>query len=158
MGNTQVHKKLKQMNFAYQEKLKKQRRNSTIFLGITAMVLGFSGYLIFKALYKPPMPTAQNVINIDADMGGFSMSEIHVKVGEPVTIRLRSLDGPYHTDGGGQHQWAVDEFNVSVVAPPNGISMATFTPDKTGEFDFYCDLCCGGKANPSMNGKFIVDG
>ena len=91
-------------------------------------------------------------------MGGFNLKEIKVKVGEPVTVRLRSLDKPYHTDGGGKHQWAVDDFNVSIIAPSEGTSTATFTPTKAGTYVFYCDICCGGRANPSMNGKLIVEG
>jgi hypothetical protein len=28
---------------------------------------------------------------------------------------------------------------------------------KTGEYDIYCDTCCGGKASPTMHGKIVVD-
>jgi peptide/nickel transport system substrate-binding protein len=34
----------------------------------------------------------------------------------------------------------------------------TFTPDKAGTYTFYCDICCGGKANPTMNGQIVVEG
>jgi len=137
---------------------RQQRLKKIFFAGITMVVLGLAGVFLFNAFYKPPLPAAKNVIDISADMSGFDKPEIRVKVGEPVTIRLRSMDNSMHNDGGGKHQWAVDEFNVSVVAPPEGTAMATFTPTKTGTFDFYCDICCGGRANPSMNGKLIVEG
>jgi len=91
-------------------------------------------------------------------MGGFSVMELRVKAGQPVTVRLTSLDNSHHTDGGGQHQWAVDEFKASVVAPPEGSNTVTFTPDKPGTYTFYCDICCGGRANPTMQGKLIVEG
>jgi cytochrome c oxidase subunit 2 len=155
MSSTTKDKKLKELKLTYQ---KKQKRNQVAFTAIAIVVIGLSGFLLFKAFYKPALPMAQNVIDVDADMGGFNLMEIHAKVGVPVTVRLRSLDGPYHSDGGGKHQWAVDDFGVSIIAPPEGVAMATFTPTKTGEFTFYCDICCGGRANPSMNGKFIVDG
>jgi cytochrome c oxidase subunit II len=74
-----------------------------------------------------------------------------------VTIRLTSLDNQYHTDGGGQHQWAVDELGVNIIAPSLGSSYATFTPVEPGVYEFYCDICCGGRANPSMQGKLIVE-
>lgn len=137
---------------------RQQRNNNIFFVGITVVVLSLAGLLIFKSFYKAPLQTANNVIDISADMGGFNLKEIQVKVGEPVTIRLRSLDKPYHTDGGGKHQWAVDDFNVSIIAPSEGTSTATFTPTKAGTYIFYCDICCGGRANPSMNGKLIVEG
>lgn len=57
------------------------------------------------------------MIDVAADMSGFDQKDIHVTAGEPVTIRLTSLDNSHHTDGGGQHQWAVDELGVSIIAP-----------------------------------------
>ncbi|MGB8252400.1 MAG: cupredoxin domain-containing protein [Anaerolineaceae bacterium] len=132
--------------------------NRIIFSAITIVVIGLAGLLLFKAFYRPPLPVADNVIDVSADMGGFDKEEIHVNVGETVTIRLRSLDNSHHTDGGGQHQWAVDEFKVNVVAPPLGTAMATFTPTTPGTYVFYCDICCGGRINPTMNGKLVVEG
>jgi cytochrome c oxidase subunit 2 len=141
-----------------QTQKKKQSKEKILFATIVVVVLAVAGVLLFKSFYKPPLPVADNVIDVSADMSGFSMSEIRVKVGEPVTIRLRSLDNSHHTDGAGKHQWAVDDFNANVIAPAEGTAMTTFTPTKTGTYVFYCDICCGGRANPSMNGKFIVEG
>ncbi|MHB8855099.1 MAG: cupredoxin domain-containing protein [Bellilinea sp.] len=137
---------------------RQQQRNKIIFTGIVITVLGLAGFLLFKAFYKPALPMAENVIDVSADMAGFDKKEIRIKVGEPVTIRLRSLDTSGHTDGGGQHQWAVEELEVDIIAQPKGTAMATFTPTEPGEYTFYCDICCGGRANPTMNGKLIVEG
>lgn len=134
------------------------RLNKFAFTGIALIVLGFAGILLFNAFYEAPLPAAGNVIDIAADMGGFDKDVIRVKVGDPVTIRLHSLDNSHHTDGGGKHQWAVDEFDANVVAPPEGTALTTFTPTKPGTYVFYCDICCGGRANPTMNGKLIVEG
>jgi heme/copper-type cytochrome/quinol oxidase subunit 2 len=101
---------------------------------------------------------AGTVIDVEAAMNGFNMYEIRVPVNEPVTIRLTSLDNTHHTDGGGKHQWAVDELGVDIIAPALGSSYATFTPTEAGSYTFYCDICCGGRANPSMNGTLIVEG
>ena len=132
---------------------------SIIFAVLAVGVLGFAGYLLKEAFFKPAPPAmAGNVIDVKADMSGFDMKEIRVKAGEPVTIRLTSLDNSHHTDGGGKHQWAVDELDVDIVTEPESSNYATFTPDKPGEYTFYCDICCGGKANPTMNGKLIVEG
>jgi cytochrome c oxidase subunit 2 len=128
------------------------------FAVIVLLVLGAAGYLVAAAFSPKTPPPAANVIDVSADMGGFSRSEIRVKAGQPVTVRLTSLDNSSHTDGGGKHQWAVDEFKASVVAPALGSNVVTFTPDKPGEYTFYCNICCGGRANPSMQGKLIVEG
>ena len=100
---------------------------------------------------------AGTAIEVAADMSGFDPTEIRIRAGQPVTIRVTSLDNSHRTDGGGQHQWAVDELKVNIVAPPEGTSYATFTPDRPGEYVFYCDICCGGRANPSMQGRLIVE-
>lgn len=84
------------------------------------------------------------------------MKRIEAKVGQPITVNLRSLDTPYHSDGGGKHQFAINELDVSIIAPPKGIAQATFTPTKSGTYQFYCDICCGGRANPSMQGELVV--
>jgi cytochrome c oxidase subunit 2 len=151
----------KQGRAARRQAHRRQQRilRSVVFAVIVIGVLGLAGFYIKSAFFRTtPPPMAGNVIDINAGMSGFDKPEIRVKVGEPVTIRLTSMDNSGHTDGGGKHQWAVDELGVSIVAPPMGSNYATFTPDKPGEYTFYCDICCGGKANPSMNGKLIVVG
>ena len=150
-----MNKQEQQTRAAQRARHKKVR--AITFGVILVTVLGLSVALLVSAfLPKTPSPAA-NTIDISADMGGFNMPEIRVKAGQPVTIRLTSLDGPHHTDGGGKHQWAVDEFSVSVVAPAEGTNLATFTPDKPGTYTYYCDICCGGRANPTMQGKLIVE-
>lgn len=138
----------------------RQRRiRSAIFAVIVVGVLGLAGYFIKEAFFRPPPePMAGSVVDVQASMSGFDKTEIRVKVGEPVTIRLTSLDNEHHTDGGGKHQWAVDELGVNVIAQPLSSNYVTFTPDKAGTYTFYCDICCGGKANPTMNGQIIVEG
>ena len=132
---------------------------SSIFGVLVIGVLSLAGFYLFKAFYHPAPPAlAGNVIDVSASMSGFDQKEIHVKVGEPVTIRLTSMDNQHHTDGGGKHQWAVDELHVDIIAQPEGSNTMTFTPAKAGTYTFYCDICCGGKANPTMSGQLIVEG
>jgi len=129
-----------------------------LYGAIVLVVLGLAGYLLWSSLSGPDLPPMEgNVIDVAADMSGFNQNEIRVKVNEPVTVRLTSLDTPYHTDGGGKHQWAVDELDVDIIAPPKGSSYATFTPTEPGTYEFYCDICCGGRANPTMQGTLIVE-
>jgi heme/copper-type cytochrome/quinol oxidase subunit 2 len=124
---------------------------------ISLLVLGAAGGLLVSAYSSKTPPPQANVIDITADMGGFSRPEMRVKAGQPVTVRLTSLDNSHHTDGGGKHQWAVDELGVNIVAPPEGSNWATFTADKPGKYTFYCDICCGGRANPTMQGTLVVE-
>jgi heme/copper-type cytochrome/quinol oxidase subunit 2 len=139
------------------ERQKKIRGIAFVFIGV--VVLGLAGYFLVSAFFQPAPPAlAGNVIDVKADMAGFDLKLIRLKAGEPVTVRLTSLDNSHHTDGGGKHQWAVDELGVSIVAPPEGSNYATFTPDQPGTYTYYCDICCGGRANPTMQGTLVVEG
>ncbi|MCC6611851.1 MAG: cupredoxin domain-containing protein [Anaerolineae bacterium] len=127
------------------------------FYALGIVVLGAAGYLLVSGLF-PSLPTAApNTIDISASMSGFSSNIIHVRAGEEVTVRLTSVDNQFHTDGGGQHQWAVDELGLNIVAPALGSESLTFIPDQQGTYTFYCDICCGGRANPTMQGTLIVE-
>lgn len=138
---------------------REKRIRSVIFGVVVVGVLGLAGFYLKQAFFRPPPPAmAGNVIDVAGSMEGFDKTEIHVKVGQPVTIRLTSMDNSAHTDGGGKHQWAVDELGVNIIAEPESSNYVTFTPVKAGTFMFYCDICCGGKANPTMNGSLVVEG
>ncbi len=142
-----------------ESQLRNRRIRSIAFTIVVITVLGLAGFLVKQAFFRSaPPPMAGNVIDIQGSMDGFDKKEIHVKVGQPVTIRLTSLDNSMHTDGGGKHQWAVDELGVNIITQPESSNYATFTPTKAGTYTYYCDICCGGKANPTMSGQLIVEG
>lgn len=141
-----------------QERQRQRRARLAVFAGVVIVVIGLAVYFLSSAFARPDLqPMAGTVIDIAADMVSFDKTEVRVKVGQPVTIRLTSLDNSNHTDGGGKHQWAVDELGVSIIAPPEGTNYATFTPAESGQYVFYCDICCGGRANPAMQGTLIVE-
>ena len=144
---------------ARREARRRQRRIRIVAFGLVASgVLVLAGALLKIGFSRPALaPMAGTVIDVAADMAGFSETEVRVKAGLPVTVRLTSLDNSHHTDGGGKHQWAVDKLDVDIVAQPESSAYATFTPDQPGQYTFYCDICCGGRANPSMQGTLIVE-
>ena len=151
---------LKTTRMTLKQARQRQRQiRKTVFTVLVVGVLGLTGYFLVSAFFRPPPPAmAGNVIDIAAGMDGFDKTEIQVKVSEPVTIRLTSLDNSYHTDGGGKHQLAVDELRLNVIVQPESSDYVTFTPDKPGTYVYYCDICCGGRANPTMTGTLIVEG
>jgi len=143
---------------ARQGRIRRRRIRTVIFGGVVLVVLGLAGYLLQSAFSRPALESmAGTVVDIAADMSGFSLPEVRAVAGRPITVRLTSLDNSHHTDGGGKHQWAVDELGVNILAPPEGSAYATFTPSQPGRYLFYCDVCCGGRANPSMQGTLIVE-
>lgn len=134
------------------------RLRAFAFAVIALVILSVAGLLIQQALFRSPLPVlAGTVIDVKGSMAGFDPAEIRVQLGKPVTIRLTSLDSPLHK-GGGKHQLAIDEFAVDIRAEARESASATFIPTKAGTYTFYCDVCCGGRNSPSMQGKLIVEG
>ncbi|PLR82190.1 cupredoxin domain-containing protein [Bacillus canaveralius] len=93
---------------------------------------------------------------MEISMAGFNPSIIRAKLGEEITLQLVNPDNSAHSDGGGWHQFASDELNFDYKLAPETSKTVTLKFDKAGEYEFYCDICCGGRKNPSMQGKIIV--
>lgn len=123
----------------------------------TIILFGTIGTILASGGNPRITPTFGTTVEITASMSGFSQNTIRAKAGEEVRLRLTSLDHPYHEDGGGQHQWAVDELNVNLIAPPLGSETATFVVEQPGVYTFYCDICCGGRESPTMQGTLVVE-
>ena len=60
----------------------------------------------------------------------FSLKEITVKKGEKVRININ--------DTKGNHNFKIDEFNVLAETPMGQVTSVEFTPDKVGQFVYYC--------------------
>jgi cytochrome c oxidase subunit II len=90
-------------------------------------------------------------------MSGFTPPTIEMNAGEKMAIELVNLDNNMHSDGGGWHQFASDELDFNYKVAPEKKKVIELTVDKPGVYSFYCDVCCGGKENPSMQGKIVVN-
>ncbi|MDR5710483.1 MAG: cupredoxin domain-containing protein [Armatimonadota bacterium] len=94
---------------------------------------------------------------IEITMAGFSQPVLLARAGKPLRLQIVNPDSPYHTDGGGWHQLAIPALKVDVRVPPRSARVVEIPPAPAGEYGFYCDVCCGGKANPSMRGVLRVE-
>jgi heme/copper-type cytochrome/quinol oxidase subunit 2 len=129
-----------------------------VFVAIVAATVAGAAWLMAPVLgWHAARPTGGDAVALEASMSGFSMRVIRARAGHPLTVRLTSLDTRFHTDGGGTHQFAIDALGVNLLAPPRGTRETTFTPVAPGTYTFYCDVCCGGRANPTMVGTLIVE-
>jgi len=132
-----------------------RRRNRAIAFGIIAfMVVGLAGILVWRVFV--PIPAAAADFKIQTTMGGFMPQVVRAMVGKPITIQLINRDTRFHTDGGGWHQFALDELGVNAKVGPESTQLVTLTPTRAGTYEFYCDVCCGGKDSPSMRGRLEV--
>ncbi len=128
----------------------------TIFVVLVAVVLVVAGVMLYQSTQKS-IPIDPNAKAVQVSMAGFSPSTITVKAGTSLKIDLINMDNGYHTDGGGKHNFAMDDFNMNVTVQPLGQEVFTVPTSTPGTYGWYCSICCGGRASPSMNGQVIVE-
>ena len=127
-----------------------------IFAGLVLIVGGVAIGLVATRL-QGPGATDTAAVQVHASMGGFDPSGLTVKAGQTVKVELSSMDTSMHSDGGGWHQFAIDALDINWKVGPLSSKVFEFTaPATAGTYSWYCDVCCGGKENPSMQGKLTV--
>ncbi len=103
-----------------------------------------------------PAPSVEADVTLRIDMGGFTPPTLTIPADRQVRVKIVNPDNAHHSDGGGIHQFAVERLGVNVKVPPETIQVITLPPAAEGDYSFYCDTCCGGKENPSMQGVIRV--
>jgi cytochrome c oxidase subunit 2 len=90
------------------------------------------------------------VINIVAERFTFVPSQIKLKQGEVVELRIRSLDT--------NHGFRIREAGVNVIVPKRGKGDARilFRALKKGVFPFECSKACGA-GHTIMRGRVVVE-
>jgi cytochrome c oxidase subunit II len=74
--------------------------------------------------------------------------DLHLPVGKPVKILLRSIDV--------LHDFYVPEFRAKMDMIPGSVTYYWFTPTRTGTFEVLCAELCGA-AHAQMRSKVIVE-
>ncbi len=74
--------------------------------------------------------------------------ELHLPVGKPVRVLLRSIDVV--------HDFYVPEFRAKMDMIPGMVTYFWLTPTRTGTFDILCAELCG-VGHPQMRGTVVVD-
>jgi cytochrome c oxidase subunit 2 len=127
-----------------------------VFAAIALLVGSAAIGLVWSRL-QAPGGTDAAAFQVHASMGGFDPPALTVKAGQVVKVELSSMDTSMHSDGGGWHQLAIDALGINWKVGPESSKVFEFTaPAAAGTYSWYCDICCGGKANPSMQGKLTV--
>ena len=96
-----------------------------------------------RALAKPK----ERVIKVIAKKFVYVPNEIRVKQGETVVLQFTAPEVPMG--------FSLPDFAVRADIMPGKVTTLRLTPDKTGSFDFLCDVFCGS-GHEDMNGKLIV--
>ncbi len=91
-------------------------------------------------------------------MAGFAPPTLAARAREDLTLEFVNPDSQFHTDGGGWHQFRIDALNIDIRMPPRTRQTVVLGELPVGTYEFYCDVCCGGKENPAMRGVLEVTG
>jgi len=89
----------------------------------------------------------EQVVHISASSFEFKPSEITVKKGVPVVLEIASQD--HH------HGFRLSEFHLRADIQPGITEKIRFVPDKSGKFNFLCDVFCG-EGHEEMSGTLTV--
>jgi cytochrome c oxidase subunit II len=89
----------------------------------------------------------ETIVRIRAKKFVYLPAEVTLKVGVPVVFELTSED--VHMG------FNLPDFKVRTDVFPGKVARLPFTPDRTGTFDFYCDVFCGD-GHEDMDGKIHV--
>ncbi len=89
----------------------------------------------------------ERVIKVIAKKFVFVPNEIRVKQGETVLLQFTAPEVPMG--------FSLPDFAVRADIMPGKVATLRLTPDKSGSFDFLCDVFCGS-GHEEMNGKLIV--
>jgi plastocyanin len=128
------------------------------FLAIAAVVIGGGVYLagnVFMGQRDKTNVSGAMVVGISMD--GFNPNVLNAKPGATLTLDWWNEDAPMHLTGG-IHTMVSDKLNVRLELPAQSRKTVTLTaPMAPGDYDFWCDSCCGGKDNPKMHATLRVE-
>ena len=115
-------------------------------------LLGAAGALALSSVavlaFAKPKPTPkQRVIKVIAKKFEFVPREIRVKQGETVLLQFTAPEVPMG--------FSLPDFSLRADIMPGKIATLRLTADKTGSFDFLCDVFCGS-GHEDMSGTLIV--
>ncbi len=126
-------------------------------VAIGIVVAAVAGYMIVKGVLTGEKGNARD----DSAMGGktrefsivakqwsFEPSEIRVKVGDTVRLKIRSIDV--------SHGLSIPDLGVNSYIEPGKETVVEFKATKAGRFPFFCSVYCG-EGHGNMRGVLVVE-
>lgn len=147
---------------------RRERLRKGAFVLVATVVLGGGVYLAAGDLMgqrgtaatvvdASGMPMA-DALPVRLSMAGFDPKVITAKAGSTMNLDFWNTDNAMHLDGGGVHTFIMPDQDIYVKIPPEARqAYALKVPTKPGDYDFYCNTCCGGKESPTMHGILRVE-
>lgn len=123
---------------------------------VAVVVLGAGIVLGFGDFLGRPDADTTGAMPVRMSMAGFEPQVISAKAGTDVEIELWTTDAAIHLEGG-VHTMISEELGIYEELPAESRRTVTIRmPMTPGDYDIYCDTCCGGKDSPAMHGTLRV--
>jgi cytochrome c oxidase subunit 2 len=90
---------------------------------------------------------AEQVVHMTAKKFEYTPNQITLKKGAPVVLEITALDR--------DHGFKVPELGIRADLKSGQVTRVRFVPDRTGTFEFRCDVFCGS-GHEDMSGEIIV--
>jgi cytochrome c oxidase subunit II len=103
--------------------------------------------VVFALTEQAASAETERVIHSTAKKFEFSPSVIELKVGEPVTLEIRSLDR--------RHGFESPDLHLDAEVMPGQPTILHLRPDRLGTFSFHCNVFCGD-GHEDMVGQIVV--
>ncbi len=138
-----------------------QRRSSNfrlrlaVFAVLALAVAGGAAYSVWPRELATSDTGAVD-LTLRVEMGGFTPPGLTAPAGRLLRLRIVNPDSSHHSDGGGVHGFTIVALGVDARVQPETTSVVTIPAAEPGDYAFYCDTCCGGKENPSMQGVLKI--
>jgi len=136
-------------------------RRRALGFGLAALlVLGAAVFLAALPFRPPPAvsPPPAEGQRVIVSMAGFEPAHLRGRADADLLLTFVNVDNSLHMDGGGWHQFRIDALNLDVRVAPRTQRTVRLGRIPAGTYLFYCDICCGGKENPTMRGVLEVSG
>lgn len=149
-GNVQRHRNLQEPP--------SPSRWRVIAFGVTVVALVAVGLIIgFGDFLGRPDEGTAVATPVRMSMAGFEPAIITATAGEELAIELWTTDAAPHLHGG-VHTLISDELGIyEELSAESRRTVTLQMPSEPGDYDIYCDTCCGGKASPTMHGILRVE-
>ena len=92
-------------------------------------------------------PAAEQVVRMTAKKFEYTPSEITLKKGVPVILEITAIDR--------DHGFKVPELGIRADLKSGQVTRVRIVPDRTGTFEFRCDVFCGS-GHEDMSGEIVV--